>query len=277
VKLDASGNIQWQKCLGGSETDWAYSIQQTTDGGFVLAGFSFSNDGDVSGNHGGFDYWIAKLDAFGNIQWQKCLGGSYNDLATTIQQTTDGGFVVAGYTQSNDGDVSGNHYDNYVTDDYWIVKLDVSGNIQWQKCLGGSYTDRAYSIQQTADGGFVVAGFSLSYNGDVSGDHGQEDYWVVKLGSFNSVISLNTGLFDWSIFPNPATDHLSIQVTTSWLESLSIKLFDLPGREAYSSDLGEMNGTFTRQLDLGNLPSGTYLLQVMHNGASEMKEVMIEK
>jgi len=177
VKLDTSGNIEWQKCLGGSDWDGASSIRQTTDGGFVMAGSTSSTDGDVSGNHGGGDCWIVKLDTLGNIEWQKCLGGSGGDGASSIWQTTDGGFVVAGGTSSIDGDVSGNHGGG----DCWIVKLDTLGNIEWQKSLGGTNDDAAYSIQQTSGGGFMVAGYSRSNDGDVSGNHGDADYWIVKL------------------------------------------------------------------------------------------------
>ena len=90
--------IQWQKALGGSDYDYSTSIEQTTDGGYIVAGFTGSNDGDVSGNHGNGDYWIVKLDATGNILWQRCLGGSDYDYATSIEQTTDGGYIVAGVT-----------------------------------------------------------------------------------------------------------------------------------------------------------------------------------
>ena len=111
--------IQWQKSLGGLRDDKAYSIQQTSDGGYIVAGDTYSNNGDVSGNHGSWDYWVVKLTSSGVIQWQKCLGGSSNDQASSIQQTSDGGFIVAGGTWSNDGDVSGNHGG----EDIWIVKL----------------------------------------------------------------------------------------------------------------------------------------------------------
>ncbi|MCD6418321.1 hypothetical protein J7M00_06020, partial [bacterium] len=181
VKLNSAGDIVWQKSLGGSDWDEAYSIQQTTDGGFIVAGESVSNDGDVSGHHGssGYsaDYWLVKFNSAGSIEWQKSLGGSGDDVAFSIQQTTDGGFIVAGYSESNDSDVSGNHsYYGYY--DYWVVKLNSAGNIDWQKCLGGSDDDWAYSIQQTFDGGYIVAGYSYSNDGDVSGNHGAYDYWV---------------------------------------------------------------------------------------------------
>ncbi|MCW3159693.1 T9SS type A sorting domain-containing protein [Chryseobacterium oryctis] len=192
VKLDNAGNILWQKSMGGSGNDYAQSVQQTTDGGYIVAGWSSSNNGDVSGNHGGYDYWVVKLNGNGNIEWQKALGGSIDESAYSVQQTTDGGYIVAGYSFSTDsGDVTG-HHGTTTYPDYWVVKLNSTGNIEWQKSLGGSYDDQAKSIQQTADGGYIVAGRSNSTDGDITGHHGFEsnwDYWIVKLN--------NTGNIEW--------------------------------------------------------------------------------
>ena len=138
-------NIEWQKTLGGTTTDYAYSIQQTTDGGYVVAGQTSSNDGDVSGNHGGYDIWVAKLNSTGATMWRKIFGGVGNDGAYSIQQTVDGGYIIAGITYSNDGDVSGNHGQT----DAWVVKLNSLGAIVWQKTLGGTDRDHASNIQQT--------------------------------------------------------------------------------------------------------------------------------
>jgi hypothetical protein len=185
VKLSSSGAIQWQKTIGGADNDYAFSFQSTPDGSFIVAGYTYSNNGDVSGNHGDADAWIVKLSTSGAIQWQKALGGSNEDIARSIQPTADGGYIVAGSTKSNNGDVSGNHGDA----DAWIVKLSSSGAIQWQKALGGSNEDIARSIQPTADGGYIFTGSALSNNGDVSGNHGAQDAWVIKLS--------NNGAFQW--------------------------------------------------------------------------------
>ena len=169
--------IVWQKVLGGSDDDEAHSIQRTSDGGYVVAGYTSSNDGDVSGNHGGKDFWVIKLDSDGNIIWQRTFGGSNDDEAYSVQQTSDGGYIVAGYTGSNDGDVRGNH--GYK--DFWVIKLDENGDMQWQKALGGSSDDEAYSIQQTSDGGYIVVGEESSRDGDVSSHYGMNDIWIVRL------------------------------------------------------------------------------------------------
>lgn len=184
TKLNSSGTPSWIKCLGGTSNDEAQSIEQTPDGGYIVAGYTFSNDGDVSGVHWYSDYWVVKLDSAGNINWQKCLGGNNYDYATSVIPTSDGGYAVAGYSGSKDGDVTGTHWGGS-DDDVWVVKLDASGNISWQKSYGGSKEDHAYSIRQTADGGYIVAGSTVSSDGDVTGKHGtsydNQDYWVLKL------------------------------------------------------------------------------------------------
>ena len=184
VKLDSKGALLWQKCLGGSGWDEGRDIQQTTDGGYIVAGVTWSNDGDVSGNHGSSDAWVVKLDSNGSLLWQKCLGGSSSDGANSVQQTRDEGFIVAGETESNDGDVSSNHGSS----DAWVVKLDSNGSLLWQRCLGGSDNEYAYSVQHTTDGGYIVAGGTWSNDGDVDGNHGNEDLWMVKLQSNGTML-----------------------------------------------------------------------------------------
>src|SRR5436190_12259968 len=112
-------------------------IEQTQDGGYIVAGTSNSVNGDVTNHHGTAstsDCWIIKLNSAGTILWQKSYGGTNNDYASSIKQTTDGGYIFSGYTSSNDGDVSGNHGG---FEDGWVVKTDSTGTLIWQKCLGG--------------------------------------------------------------------------------------------------------------------------------------------
>jgi hypothetical protein len=182
VKLNKTGSIQWQKCLGGTNDETAFSIQQTTDGGYIVAGEANSNGGQVTGNHGVLDFWVVKLDSAGNLLWEKSLGGSRDDFATSIRQTKDGGYIVAGGTLSEDGDIT-HHHGTILTADYWVVKLDASGNIQWEKTYGGSRGDVAMSVVQTKDGGYIVAGNSTSDNGDVTGVHDlvYGDAWIIKI------------------------------------------------------------------------------------------------
>ena len=177
LKLDSNGNVTWQKTYGGSGGDFASSIQQTTDGGYIVAGSTYS----FGASYDYFDFWVLKLDSNGNVTWQKTYGGSGDDVATSIQQTTDGGYIVAGLTDSFG--VAG-----YENDDFWVLKLDSNGNITWQKTYGGSDYDYAYSIQQTTDGGYIVAGSTDSF-----GAGGYDyDFWVLKLDSSGEISGCDT-------------------------------------------------------------------------------------
>jgi len=190
-----------------------------------------------------------KLNASGSIEWQRSLGGSNNDFARSIQQTTDGGYIVAGYSESNDGDVTGNHGSL----DYWVVKLDSTGNIVWQKCLGGSHFDWALSIQQTGDGGYIVAGESWSIDGDVTGNHGVNDYWIVKL-------SPETGISEHftpqklaiSVNPNPFNSACAITAP----EDAIVEIFDIEGRKINKLPGGEQ--VWKPEVSVG---SGVYLVR----------------
>ena len=184
VRLDASGNLLWQRTYGGNQWDEAWSVVETPDGGFVVAGHTWSNNGDVTGNKGAVDWWITRLDASGNLIGQRTLGGTNIEVPFSIRQTSDDGFIIAGYSLSNNGDVSGNKGG----EDYWIVKLDSSWNLEWQRALGGSGQEQAFSVQQTSDGNYVVAGWSNSSNGDITDPKGGYDYWLVKLDASGNLV-----------------------------------------------------------------------------------------
>jgi len=159
-KIDGNGNLisGWPKLYGGSGYDTARAIQQTADGGYIVAGETSSFGA------GNSDIWLLRLNSNGEVIWQKTYGGTGNEVAYFIQQTSDGGYIVSGETSSFGAGGS----------DVWIIKLDNSGNIIWQKVYGGSGDDVARSIQQTADGGYIVAGLTTT-------DAGDTDFWVLKL------------------------------------------------------------------------------------------------
>ena len=179
VKLDTKGRKVWAKTFGGSGSDSYGLITVAADGGYLLTGITNSTDGDATGNHGGFDILVLKLDAAGNKVWTKTFGGTGNEMAYSILSTPDGGCAIAGNTGSNDGDVSGNHSTS--TLDMWVLKLDNTGKKTWQTTLGGTKDDEAYAIAASPDGGFMVTGYASSTDGDVTGNHGDRDAWVVKL------------------------------------------------------------------------------------------------
>lgn len=177
VKTDALGNKEWEKTFGGFDSDYAYSMIPTTDGHYILAGSSASDNDDLTGNYGADDVWVMKFDLTGEIIWQKNYGGSQIDVGNSIWETADGGYIVAGSTRSSDGDVDV----NLGIEDCWIIKLDGQGNLQWEKTYGGTQTDVADKIHPTSDGGFVVLGRSYSVDGDLTMNYGGVDIWIFKI------------------------------------------------------------------------------------------------
>jgi hypothetical protein len=187
VKLNPVGIFQWQKVLGGSDREESFSIRQTPDGGYILTGVTDSdNTGDVGPNHGGSDIWVVKLNPAGGIQWQKVLGGNAFDSGRSIYPTTDGGYILTGVTYSDTtGDVGPNHGKS----DIWVVKLFQTGDIQWQKVLGGTGSESGRSIQQTAEGEYILSGLTDSDNtGDVGPNHGGSALWMVKLNPTGTIL-----------------------------------------------------------------------------------------
>jgi hypothetical protein len=190
VKLNGRGEIQFDKTIGGNSNDNLTAIQQTSDGGYILGGYSFSNkSGNKSENSRGLaDYWIVKLDGAGNFQWDKTLGGDQEDFLSSLQQTTDGGYIVGGGSFSNKSGEKSENTKGDADEDFWIVKLDGNGNIQFDKTIGGTLDDDLNALQQTSDGGYILGGHSLSnISGNKTendrGTNGFPDYWVVKIGS----------------------------------------------------------------------------------------------
>jgi len=178
IKLGSDGNKKWDKTYGGSDDDYLTSLIQTTDGGYAIVGDT------CSFGAGGRDVWFIRLDSDGNKVWDKTFGGSKYDYAKSLIQTTDGGYVVAGGTESYS---EGNS-------DFWVIKLNNQGNREWDKTFGGSDWDMATALIQTTDGGYAVAGGSFSYG------EGEEDFWVIKLDNNGEKVWDKTfGGIDWDM------------------------------------------------------------------------------
>lgn len=211
-KMDANGKLDWQKSLGGSGFDLLQSIKGTQDGGFILAGTSSSNQGldKLLDSKGLSDFWVVKLDAKGQEQWQQTIGGSGQEDLLTVIPTRDGGYLLGGSSSSaktvisatttlktqstTKEDLTLKTESTRGSMDYWIVKLDSKGNVAWQKTYGGRYSDLLRSLEQTKDGGFILGGYS---NSPESGDKtvasiGIGDYWVIKTDELGVIEWQNT-------------------------------------------------------------------------------------
>ncbi len=178
-----------QKCIGGKAWDAGSDFIEMPDKGFMICGASASDtiDGQATNNHGFYDGWVIRTDSSGNIIWSRQYGGNLGDYLESIVRTTDGNFVCTGFSNSTDSTFSLNHGAN----DYWIIKIDTSGNLLWQKIYGGTGNDYAYKVIQSRDGKLVITGNAVSLDGDVVGNHsspGASDIWVLKLDSAGNII-----------------------------------------------------------------------------------------
>lgn len=184
VKFTANGSVSWHKTYGGTAFETARSIIQTAEGGYIFAGSTNSTDGDVASTHGGNDVWIVKLDNQGDIEWEKTYGGTSGDAGYSIVKSAAGGYIVAGQSNSADGDLTEN---NGMTD-LLVFKINETGTLLWQTAWGGSDADYGRKLIETSDGNIVVVGYSASNNGDLTENKGAEDGWILKLSGTGSLI-----------------------------------------------------------------------------------------
>lgn len=158
VKADQSGEEQWARAYGEQEFDMGFSVQETTDGGYIIAGCTSSY------GMGYFDVYLVKTDGSGNKQWSKTFGGKDDDWGFSVQQTKDGGYIITGWTASFG---SGK-------DDVYLIKTDGAGNEEWSNTYGGKDFDLGFSVQQTEDGGYIIVGWTSSFG------KGMGDVYLVK-------------------------------------------------------------------------------------------------
>lgn len=209
AKLSSAGELLWANTLGGSGEEHDYDLILTGDGGCIAAGNTTSPDGDVSGFHGNADVWVVKLDAAGELEWQRACGGSYGQSFAKVRTAPDGGYYMATMTAANDGDVSGYHGPPESSlYDIWVVRLSTDGELLWQRCLGGTSDDHLRSVIPMPNGGCTILGTAFSTDGDVEGCPGPLDGWVVRLD--------NEGAVAWQdcLGSTFSDNHLGLFLTT---------------------------------------------------------------
>lgn len=199
AKLDSIGNILWTVNFGSSGVDYGESVCQIGNNRLVFAGKVEESDGTVLVGFGSYDALIYCTDFSGSILWQKTYGGTQSDGAKKVIGTQDGGLAILCASYSDDLMVSGHHGTNE-TSDFWLIKTDSLGEIEWEQSYGSSGDDQPYDIIQTQNGDFVLAGYTDGYDGDVIGNWGVTDYWILRLSDSGDIIwSKSMGGTDWDI------------------------------------------------------------------------------
>lgn len=259
VKINENGDIEWQKAMGGTDYDIANAVVQTSDGGFAIAGSSSSPDGDVTNWHTSSlyydDFWVVRITNTGNLLWAKTYGGFKSDVALAIAQDADGGFIAAGYTYSSDGDVTGLQGN----EDCWLVKTNADGDLLWQKTLGGGADEEIRTLSPAPDGGFIAGCNTFSTTGDVVGNHGDVDVWLLKYAATVGATDLQPNIPTLAITPNPAVESIAIEIPEG--ESLAtIEMADFTGK---TTRLTLQN----QKINIESLPTGAYWIKaVMRSG-----------
>ncbi|MCB0795914.1 MAG: T9SS type A sorting domain-containing protein, partial [Flavobacteriales bacterium] len=264
IEVDDTGSIQWEQSWGGTSMESTEGIDIAADGGIVVPAWSLSGDLDNTCQLGTGDWWLSKLDAAGTLSWRSCVGGTAEEIPYDVVALPDTGFVVAGQTFSADGDVQS----HIAWQDAWLVRFDATGNIAWERCVGGSMMEEFHGLEATPDGGYIACGNTSSNDVDVSGNHGGYDGWVAKFGP------------DALGIARPAVSPASVRFDT-WSGLLSIvlpeaerrvgvKLLDAHGRVVSATAFSGRE----HQLDLGDRASGVYLVRLERSGQVEHHRVL---
>lgn len=210
VKCDSLGNKVWARTYGGNLYDKGRFGMEDSHGNYLITGTTVSNDGDVNASHLNAEVFVMKLNVDGNVVWLRTYGGNGYESSRFIRETTDGNYLVGAYSTSANGDLDTAHYGSH---DGWIFKTDTAGNVLWSKSYGGSATDRIRWIEPTANGGFVFAGSTMSADFDCLGNHGDHDYWVGKVNA--------SGDLEWShVYGGSGPDwayHITPAADSTWI------------------------------------------------------------
>ncbi|MBZ0241808.1 MAG: T9SS type A sorting domain-containing protein, partial [Bacteroidales bacterium] len=286
-KLDSAGQAERHQCYGGTGYEGAVSQIELEDG-YLLAAYGSSTDGDLvgSGWHEGWDnprsptldVWLVKIDFLGKILWQKCYGGSKNDIPNRVFKTSDGGFVVFANTNSNNGDVSGNLSVGQETS-IWVFKVDENGVLLWQRCISGVPYESVAGVIQQSDYKYTVAGvMTASPTGDVNcsnyvPNYGP-DYWVFGVSDTTVNIAETSAIaVDIKVYPNPAKSVLNIDFPANYdILHATIEIINVNGKTSMQSK----PVSHSTQLNIKNLTPGLYIVKIQNNDALITRRLVIQ-
>ena len=190
-KFSSENILEWQKHFGGSKDDKALDIIQTLGGDFIISGSSESSDLDVSENAGSKDFWLVKLSNNGILLWEKSFGFLGEDYGTTLLETKDGGFLITGVLDVSASNGQGNAKStitNHAGGDYWVLKTNNLGAIEWSRYFGGSFTEIPLGIVETDNHNYIIVGSSDSNDFNISNNNGSYDFWMTKIATDGSLL-----------------------------------------------------------------------------------------
>lgn len=231
ARTDSIGNFLWSKLYGGTGEDWAYHMIKSSDGNYIVSGFTESNDGDVIGFHGEKDGWIIKIDSIGNLLSQTCLGGSLLDKIFRVKENADGSLLAFGFAKSRDFDLQG--VNNTYSKEYWLSHLDANLNFNWSFCIGGTVSDMGTDLLiDPIDSSLVFMGESRSINGAVVNNHGGSDFWIVKVLESTIVSDSNPEPINFNFWYDSNSENLIIDSKCD--QFVNILIYSLDGRMIYN-------------------------------------------
>ena len=264
IKTNSSGDTLWTRTYGGTGSDQGSCVQLTSDDGYIIAGYTNSY------GNGGYDVYLIKTDSSGDTLWTRTYGGTDIDYGTSLQQTSDDGYIIAGYTKSfGAGDF-----------DVYLIKTDSSGDTMWTKTYGGTSVDWANSVQQTSDGGYIIAGYTKSFGA------GDFDVYLIKTDAFGLVTNIGETVPDVNPasfhlaqnYPNPFNPVTTIKYSVPTTSDISLVVYDILGREIQKLVNEEkLPGNYTVQFDGTGLSSGIYFYTLTTGNFVESKKMTLMK
>jgi len=269
VKTNASGDTLWTKRYGGGYGDEAHSVQLCSDGGYIVAGYtSLASDSYYDQKR---DVYLLKTKSSGDTLWTRTYGGPGDDIGCSVQQTSDGGYIIAGSTSSF-GDGSG---------DVYLVKTNSSGDTLWTRTFGGKYVDKACSVQQTSDGGYVVAGTTSSFSADSS-----SRVYLIKTGPDGRVVTslhdgpgnLPTEYIFHQNYPNPFNPSTTIGYALPARSHVTLTVFNVLGQLVVTLVSGDIEAGYHEvQFNGSNLASGVYFYRMQAGGYLQTRKLLLMK